>query len=509
MYGEPDPILLPIPFTSSHSYAQALIDFAQRYTHLITPHIVDFFTLPERSWELIDSTWREALESASNDDLLRMASQSECKDEWPESLKEFVKEAKMLSLPREKRSQEKDILKISDSIADFNPLCLHGMTSKKLHEVEIMSELIAKIAKEQGIRKVIDLGAGQGYLSRFLALRGLDVLAVDACEVQTCGAQKFQARLSKTLKGKSPPASASSTPTIEEEEALLAEFAAGRLRHITWKVTPQTAPDLLQEMQCGDDKAEEGWLVCGLHACGDLTPLMLRLFTQQSEIRCVVNVGCCYHFLTEKFETKKPGEDVSRGTDCFPMSEHLKSARVTLGRQARMLSCQTPWRWISQRDETLESFKHHFYRALLQYIMVEKGLCTPGEAPTIGRLRPRHFRNFRSYCEASLRRLRSRSLTTTPTLEQADEDIDEGGLAWKAGEELLHDCEKYHERFHPWGLRRVTVFWALRSILGPVLESLILLDRMLYLQEQGVQAQMWPLFDRVISPRNFVVVGIK
>lgn len=47
----------------------------------------------------------------------------------------------------------------------------------------------------------------------------------------------------------------------------------------------------------------------------------------------------------------------------------------------------------------------------------------------------------------------------------------------------------------------------MRAILAPLIEGLILLDRMLYLQECGATVGLLPLFDSKISPRSFVVVG--
>lgn len=78
------------------------------------------------------------------------------------------------------------------------------MSPKKLHEVEILSGLIASYAKEHSIRSVIDLGAGQGYLSRVLAFQHhLCVLGVDSNTIQTCGAQTTQKRTEKLFVNKS------------------------------------------------------------------------------------------------------------------------------------------------------------------------------------------------------------------------------------------------------------------------------------------------------------------
>ncbi|RYR50286.1 hypothetical protein Ahy_A07g036890 isoform C [Arachis hypogaea] len=54
-------------------------------------------------------------------------------------------------------------------------------------------------------------------------------------------------------------------------------------------------------------------------------------------------------------------------------------------------------------------------------------------------------------------------------------------------------------------------FWSLRASLGPLLETLILLDRLLFLQEQDstVEAYLLPIFDPMISPRNVAVIAKK
>lgn len=54
-------------------------------------------------------------------------------------------------------------------------------------------------------------------------------------------------------------------------------------------------------------------------------------------------------------------------------------------------------------------------------------------------------------------------------------------------------------------------YWSLRAALGPLLETLILLDRLLFLQEQGssVEALMLPIFNPALSPRNVAIIAKK
>ena len=44
--------------------------------------------------------------------------------------------------------------------------------------------------------------------------------------------------------------------------------------------------------------------IVGLHTCGDLGGVALRLFLRQPQLRAVCVVGCCYHHITEEKEEK-------------------------------------------------------------------------------------------------------------------------------------------------------------------------------------------------------------
>ena len=57
--------------------------------------------------------------------------------------------------------------------------------------------------------------------------------------------------------------------------------------------------------------------------------------------------------------------------------------------------------------------------------------------------------------------------------------------------------------------RRVVVYYVLRLLLAPLWEALLLLDRLLFLQERGYAAQLLPLFDPTLSPRNYAVLGVR
>lgn len=52
-------------------------------------------------------------------------------------------------------------------------------------------------------------------------------------------------------------------------------------------------------------------------------------------------------------------------------------------------------------------------------------------------------------------------------------------------------------------------YWSLRAAMGPLLETFLLLDRLLFLQEQGssLEVTMLPIFDPNVSPRNVAIIA--
>ncbi|NXQ99687.1 MET25 protein, partial [Sagittarius serpentarius] len=72
------------------------------------------------------------------------------------------------------------------------------MNNKKSHEVQVMSELVDNIANYCGIKQVIDIGSGKGYLSSFLSMQyNLKVYGIDSSNTNTNGARERNRKLKK------------------------------------------------------------------------------------------------------------------------------------------------------------------------------------------------------------------------------------------------------------------------------------------------------------------------
>ncbi|XP_061225352.1 probable methyltransferase-like protein 25 isoform X2 [Neopsephotus bourkii] len=72
------------------------------------------------------------------------------------------------------------------------------MNNKKSHEVQVMSELVVNIANYCGIKQVIDIGSGKGYLSSFLSMQyNLKVYGIDSSNINTNSAHERNRKLKK------------------------------------------------------------------------------------------------------------------------------------------------------------------------------------------------------------------------------------------------------------------------------------------------------------------------
>nr|KAJ3421664.1 hypothetical protein HK105_002769 [Polyrhizophydium stewartii] len=140
-----------------------------------------------------------------------------------------------------------------------------------------------------------------------------------------------------------------------------------------------------------------------------------------------------------------------------------------------------------------DNFTKHFWRALLQLVIVEHDLL-PAASDTasiiVGRLGRGAFgHGFATYAEHALKRL---------------------GIAYPTATLTRSVLESYAERFAS-REKEIAVVWTLRSMLAEAIESLLLIDRYLHIVEADprLEVRLVPVFDPVDSPRNMALIAIK
>lgn len=181
-----------------------------------------------------------------------------------------------------------------------------GLSPKKQHEVERMCSLLYGLAwtndtgndseASRAINHIVDVGAGQEYLTRNLAVTPLsfNILALDADDHQTEGAVKRQEQLkswqNKVFSGKKSGRKDADTVPSEDLDlnnstgvaASTAQDAArssGCITRATVFVDQITLPEAIKQWTDGTPAHHTiPVLMTGLHACGSLTPAVLRSF---------------------------------------------------------------------------------------------------------------------------------------------------------------------------------------------------------------------------------------
>jgi hypothetical protein len=165
----------------------------------------------------------------------------------------------------------------------------------------------------------------QGYLSRALAgpPNNFDVLALDSSETQTNGAREQEIKSAKrrTKRNKDLVADVATLPPPGPS-------TVGSLSHLLLKVDPQSLDHAVSEWtgrhKSDPEREHDDWEnavhLVALHACGGLTPNVLRQFTTQNERAThdaslwlptgVSAVGCCYHLIDPSTGERRHSEAI-------------------------------------------------------------------------------------------------------------------------------------------------------------------------------------------------------
>lgn len=249
-------------------------------------------------------------------------------------------------------------------------------------------------------------------------------------------------------------------------------------------------------------------VLVSLHACGSLTPTILRYGLAHGRTHnpnnswftaAVVVVGCCYNLLEidgKETEHKHHKARLIFLLEDFPLSknvqEHLKAhSGVQLTSAHYQAAAQIPSAWLHSDEEKAVSnlaMKKVLFRSLISPAIQNNDMIGPQR---LGRLKNSVYENFETFLSYSAQKLAFDE-------QQFRHDYGIDGIS----------LEKSRIA------RRIEVLHAARCLLGPAIESLLILDRVIWLKEQlglnGAAAQrvhMINLFDQNTgSGRNIAIV---
>ncbi|XP_013910877.1 PREDICTED: protein RRNAD1 [Thamnophis sirtalis] len=394
-------------------------------------------------------------------------------------------------------------------IPPLPPRFRRHLRPKKQHEVRRLAQVLERLSQLTGCPQVVDVGAGQGHLARFLAfgLR-LSVTAVEGDARLVTQAARFDRALALELEKEQARRQAPDAPPVQGPS------------HVVGWVTPDTRwPEFVELLRSGKvagggspwaattcqprepcEPGERGagkggadcgggdrpesleqnppthlqgqlpqgpLLLTGLHACGDLSATLLRLFVACPHMVGITSVSCCYMKLSTG-KGDRPGYPLSDWVAALPGHQ--------LSYKAREGACHAMEDYLLRLEHDSPSLKTHCYRARLETLI--RAIDPTKKRLGVQAIPKAHQMTFEQYARQGLERV---GMSPRGPLEPAS----------------------------PAQQRQVVVFFSLAHLLAPLVETLILLDRMIYLQEQGFPCALVPLFDPALSARNLVLVAAK
>ncbi|XP_059591662.1 uncharacterized protein LOC100262853 isoform X2 [Vitis vinifera] len=497
-------------------WIHAIHQFLTPYSFLINAHVVNFFN--DRLWEAIDEDWIDCLKNEPVDHLLQIPS-GIFQDHWPPSLQQFVIALSSLVLPRHQAGLESILPNMG--MTSLDSVLTQGMNMKKKHEVEVLSAVVDSIANSVGADTIVDVGAGQGYLAQVLSFQyQLSVVAIDSCShhgnVTNARAERIKKHYAAQMRKSGSGSRSLNVPKTVTCRVMSADMLKAvndmLLSEDDVQCPQQIGQSISQPSHPGLDKRrlpslcdvhnESSFVLAGLHACGDLSVTMLRTFLECKEVKAVVSIGCCYNLLSEEVCE-------SSSSQCgFPMSNVIKSAGLSLGKSSRDLACQVLYRYYPEVLITSPAIGRQgkALRRQQQRRNLESSLQPEKDDKAA----------FAMEKDSLFQGISSDETTISDAINSVDkyslfEKFCKSGLC-RLGLKPLPDVnfKEVWEEAAPFA-EFIGPYWSLRAALGPLLETLILLDRLLFLQEQGssVEAVMLPIFDPVLSPRNVAIIAKK
>jgi len=389
------------------------------------------------------------------------------------------------------------------------------MPVKKTHEVERMSVVVNNLCINNDTNFLVDLGSGKAYLSQVMCMAyNKNVLAIDSEEINTRGADNRQknlrakwnaleTRASERKQGKEPSTrkqrlkaklvvdqngangydneEMTNKENEHESQSLEKEnkFEYNNIKLSTKFISDDTDLGGVIQEQYPDYTNNLG--IMGLHTCGNLAPSSINIFFATSSAKFICNVGCCYHHLDEQFYQSPYGE--KSNVIGFPLSDMLREQKFWLGRNARILASQPLDRLADNKNLPSHSL---MWRAILQVMLINLIPNLTVLDQHVGRIAAKS-KHFADYVVRAFSKL---GFDLTLTEEQI----------WE-----------YYNEYQPKFQHQMNCFYQLRSLFGPIVEAVILLDRLAYVEQNlsTDQCSIVKMFSGVVSPRCYAVIATK
>ena len=141
------------------------------------------------------------------------------------------------------------------------------------------------------------------------------------------------------------------------------------VKYVHYSITEESSRDLESILRQNFDQVANICLM-GLHACGDLSVHMSKMYKDMEMAKIFILVSCCYHKLSLKITEKSAAEfeDGAENFNYFPLSDALKdtlkgsneNVGTLFGRTFMRLACQeTSERWTTMSEKSHNEHAFH------------------------------------------------------------------------------------------------------------------------------------------------------
>uniref|UniRef100_A0A8D1J1C0 Methyltransferase domain-containing protein n=2 Tax=Sus scrofa TaxID=9823 RepID=A0A8D1J1C0_PIG len=439
------------------------------------------------------------------------------------------------------------------------------MNLKKSHEVQAMSELISSVADYYGVKQIIDLGSGKGYLSSFLSLKyGLKVYGIDSSNTNTHGAEERNRKLKKHWRvyhrRSKLDVGALALQTAKErklqDEIECNAYAEGVGNSSTANQEKMSTSDFLPDFSGSvisnirkqmenlhvHSHREENLYFENAFSVRDLLPInaiestssqtpkrkMLETNKERRKVTSKSNESNVYSPLTSFITADSELHDIIKDLeDCLMVGLHTcgdlapNTLRIFASKSEIKGVCSVGccYHLLSEEFEnphkecTQEKWGFPMCRSLK-----EGRWCCGRNARMSACLLPTESLFYRAVlqdiikdcygitkCDRHVGKLYSKS---SSFLDYVRKSLKKLGLdESKLPEKVIMD---YYEKYKP-RMNELEAFNMLKVVLAPCIETLILLDRLCYLKEQEdiAWSALVKLFDPVKSPRCYALIALK
>ncbi|KAM5293685.1 methyltransferase-like protein 25B isoform 7-T8 [Glossophaga mutica] len=176
------------------------------YRSILDAYIIEFFT--DSLWGILPCSWQEALDGLNPPQLatllLGMPGDGEVvryRSVWPLTLLALKSTAYALAFNRTPGFQTpSEFLENPSQSSRLTASFRKHIRPKKQHEIQRLGKLVKKLSDLTGCTQVVDVGSGQGHLSRFMSLGlGLKVKSIEGDQRLVERAQHLDQELLQAL----------------------------------------------------------------------------------------------------------------------------------------------------------------------------------------------------------------------------------------------------------------------------------------------------------------------